>query len=1476
MTNKDLSPRAERAEGHRTSPGQTRGLAPPMSSHAEHRVSGVPALTRLAPSSADDERLANKGSVEHDQRDLLAPSSAKLDQRSRSAEMREELWSLHRLRTKPRSRASSLSKHSPQSANPTPFGSPYASPYGSPYASANASANGSANASANVSANASTTSLHVVPEHAEAVISPIYSQVTSRDRSTPSNATAETLVPFPPSSFRSASASASGRHSRSPSPNPSIRQKSRDYPVYPNQALSVLQTQVYPRPYHPAPLWSRNSHHSLYSSDSGIGSPRHSREHGRSDARTAGNSPASSPGLFTPSLPPPHPAIGTTDEGHYSSPYLHWTHTQAPKETHVADVDIDPISGRKLINEYEIIDELGRGVHGKVKLGRNLNTGEEVAIKIVERYSKRRRLGKAGNPEDKVKKEVAILKKARHPNVVSLLEVIDDPAKKKVYIVLEFVALGEIQWRRKGLKEIVTVEKRRIERELRGVEDTPLYLAEEERIMREGQKRRRRQAKRQAQLQYPKQSNAEYWSLEYGGESEGEEEHDLRRPSVDSSADFHFGPPVVGSYASSQFSNPFRTEQDIGPLDSDNEDAPAPSRSRAPSNAVEPSSHSSSFAALEGTMYGAYASDQYRGRTPSVADSVISRMSSDIVRDTGDDDLAYVPCLTLTNARSVFRDTVLGLEYLHYQGIIHRDIKPANLLWTADRRVKISDFGVSYLGKPARDIDETDNRLNSAGELDEAVELAKTVGTPAFYAPELCHTDYTRPRPPVTSQIDVWALGVTLYAILFARLPFRAEDEFSLYKAICDDELVIPRRRLKAVDNRPTSRASSQARMAPRRPDKRLENELDYEPIDPDLHDLLERLLEKDPMKRITLKEVKHHQWVLRDIANPISWLEESDPSRQSHGRRIEVSKEEVADAVVPLTIMERMKSGMRRLGGALGIGKSSHSRRPGRESSTTSERLPSSSAASSSSKLSVDGRRMSMRGEESILSALKAAREEHQHGHSSATATPGITRADQPFFQGSLHSESTSAMPHGTPLPPDPAQKITGTPSRPFMPERAVSATGSMKTIKPAEVHSVQPSRPLSPVLPSTPVTVDSPTVTNISGIFGGAGRRLVKKMRSREPLAGDGLSGKREQSVDRLAISPEDPRAEPTIAFSNTLASGQLDTPPIPVSNSDQHVSPKSSVSGTNLLLPPNVSEVVEAPTSTSTNGPPLQRLSPSGAKRRSSSRRESNILRPIIIPSESSAEAIDRAHEQLYRRHQMQDAIDSDPHRSNLSLHPQRPVSELVNSCPPSPDDEIFIKGKGNDESRRESSSRSPPGSGPATRRLEHELLSSSEEQLTSGISQSTSFPSIPSVVSASSSVSEDDSSTQKEGVSPLILTDDTVTPPRQRGSGSRLSSPRSEDEAGYNGDHDHAVESDDEDENNGSDDDFLVMPTRKSGPERRRSLMTVSNAALSRRSIRRTSTSRRTSRSTSNGTVKKVVSNEEDIGHHDDSNRIEHAI
>lgn len=93
-----------------------------------------------------------------------------------------------------------------------------------------------------------------------------------------------------------------------------------------------------------------------------------------------------------------------------------------------------------------------------------------------------------------------------------------------------------------------------------------------------------------------------------------------------------------------------------------------------------------------------------------------------------------------TRARSIFRQVICGLAYLHHHSIVHRDIKPENILLLDDgKTVKIVDFGVSELIKTRSDI------------------VHKSTGSPAFFSPELCSC--TSSAEVHGFACDLWACG---------------------------------------------------------------------------------------------------------------------------------------------------------------------------------------------------------------------------------------------------------------------------------------------------------------------------------------------------------------------------------------------------------------------------------------------------------------------------------------------------------------------------------------------------------------------------------------------------------------------------------------------------------------------------------------------------------------------------------------------
>jgi serine/threonine protein kinase len=131
---------------------------------------------------------------------------------------------------------------------------------------------------------------------------------------------------------------------------------------------------------------------------------------------------------------------------------------------------------------------------------------------------------------------------------------------------------------------------------------------------------------------------------------------------------------------------------------------------------------------------------------------------------------------------SYARQICAGLEYLHKKGVIHRDIKPDNILLGHDDCVYLADFGTAEV----------------FGEADAQRGVTGTRGTMAFLAPELLvslddgskdslewSTYELATIAAVNGEaVDVWALGVTFYVMLYGKLPWEFDDAQQLFKHI--------------------------------------------------------------------------------------------------------------------------------------------------------------------------------------------------------------------------------------------------------------------------------------------------------------------------------------------------------------------------------------------------------------------------------------------------------------------------------------------------------------------------------------------------------------------------------------------------------------------------------------------------------------------------------------------------------------------
>ncbi|CAB4283651.1 unnamed protein product [Prunus armeniaca] len=92
---------------------------------------------------------------------------------------------------------------------------------------------------------------------------------------------------------------------------------------------------------------------------------------------------------------------------------------------------------KRRVGKYEVGRTIGEGTFAKVKFARNSDTGEPVALKIIDKEKVLKH-----KMAEQIKREIATMKLIKHPNVVRLFEVMG--SKTKIFIVMEFVTGGEL------------------------------------------------------------------------------------------------------------------------------------------------------------------------------------------------------------------------------------------------------------------------------------------------------------------------------------------------------------------------------------------------------------------------------------------------------------------------------------------------------------------------------------------------------------------------------------------------------------------------------------------------------------------------------------------------------------------------------------------------------------------------------------------------------------------------------------------------------------------------------------------------------------------------------------------------------------------------------------------------------------------------------------------------------------------------
>ena len=164
------------------------------------------------------------------------------------------------------------------------------------------------------------------------------------------------------------------------------------------------------------------------------------------------------------------------------------------------------------------------------------------------------------------------------------------------------------------------------------------------------------------------------------------------------------------------------------------------------------------------------------------------------------------PPMPEDTARMYFQQLVDAILYMHRQKVAHRDLKLENIIITADKKLKVCDFGLAV---EFRD-EDTEEHMRTT-----------FCGTYRYMAPEIfMGEEYS------AQKADVWAMGVILYTMCTGRYPFNSTNLSHLKQQITRDEPEYP----------------------------------DY--FSPELTDFLRNMLKKQPQERPDMEAVATYRWL--------------------------------------------------------------------------------------------------------------------------------------------------------------------------------------------------------------------------------------------------------------------------------------------------------------------------------------------------------------------------------------------------------------------------------------------------------------------------------------------------------------------------------------------------------------------------------------------------------------------------------------